>query len=306
MSVTVVGSANIDVVSRVERIPGPGETVLARSVTQVVGGKGSNQALAAARSGAETTFVCALGDDAGADLIARVHAASGVRLADRRTASPTGTAYITVDDQAENTIVVSSGANTDLAHLSDDDLRDVTRASVLLLQLETPLGAVQQAARAARVAGVTTVLNASPVVDGLVACLADVDVLLVNEHEVVQIAELVRDEPAGSVDQAAALLADRGHIVIVTLGADGVLLATRDTPPRRLAAFRVHAVDTTGAGDTFCGAFAAALARRTTDIDADALVSAIEWAGAAAALSVQTPGAEPSIPVEASIRHLLG
>jgi ribokinase len=281
--VVVVGSANIDQIFRVVAIPAPGETVLSTGFSTALGGKGQNQAVASARSGAPTTFVAALGTDAFATEVRTGLDADGIDGSLLRTvAAPTGTALIAVDDSGENTIIVEPGANGSLTELTEGDAAAIAAASVLVLQLEIPLQTVLAAARIARGPGTTTVLNAAPIRDLPEELLADIDVLVVNEHEA---AHLAPDGDAGTL----------APVVIVTLGAQGAVLHRRGLPDRHERAPRVTAVDATGAGDTFCGALAAALAGRTP------IEEAVRFAVTAASLSVQTAGAVPSIPLRAAI-----
>lgn len=280
-SVVVVGSANIDQVFRVAAIPAPGETVLSNGFSVALGGKGQNQAVAAARAGASVSFVCALGDDAFGGSIRAGLAADGIDVSGvREVAAPTGTALIAVDDSGENTIIVEAGANA-LLELRGPDEAALAAAEVLVMQLEVPLDTVSRAARIARAAGTRVLLNAAPIRDLPAALLADVDVLVVNEHEG---AYLARD---GDVSALAP-------IVIVTLGAAGAV-AYRAGAEVRVPAPRVSAVDATGAGDTFCGALAARLAEGV------ALEESLRFAVAAASLSVQRAGAVPSIPMRSEI-----
>jgi ribokinase len=295
MTVVVLGSANLDLVYRVERIPKPGETLLATGAEQHPGGKGNNQVIAAARAGADATFIAAIGSDAAGDTLAATLEQAGVRMLLRRVPERTGTALITVDAGAENTIVVDSGANATLLDLAAVERDAIAAADTLLLQLETPLATVLDAARVARAAGTATVLNAAPIQPLPEEMLANLDLLIVNEHEA---AVLAGGDPADPDALAATLLA-RVPALIITLGSAGALIATR-AGTERIAGLRVDAVDTTGAGDTFCGALAAVM----TDTSLSALVAASRFATAAAALSVQRPGAVPSIPVEAEIRAL--
>lgn len=296
MTVVVLGSANLDLVYRVERIPSPGETLLATGAEQHPGGKGNNQVIAVARAGADATFVAAIGTDAAGDTLAATLAEAGVRMLVRRVPERTGTALITVDAAAENTIVVDSGANATLRELTAGELAAIADADTLLLQLETPLETVQAAASAAHAAGTRTVLNAAPIQPLPDEMLAALDLLIVNEHEAAVLAE---GDPADPDALASALL-PRIPALIITLGAAGALIATREGR-ERIPGRKVTAVDTTGAGDTFCGALVAVLTGTTLP----ALVDAARFATAAAALSVQHPGAVPSIPHEAAIRALL-
>ncbi|MEQ1737178.1 MAG: PfkB family carbohydrate kinase, partial [Rhodoglobus sp.] len=190
-----------------------------------------------------------------------------------------------VDDSGENTIIVDSGANRLLVGLDESDAAAIASADVLALQLEIPLETVLEAAGLARATGTTVVLNAAPIRDLPAELLASLDVLVVNEHEAAHLAgdrewpDLTSDVP----------------VVVVTLGARGALLLRRDRDDVSVPAYPVKAVDATGAGDTFCGAFAAAVAEGT-DLEA-----ALRFAVAAASLSVETPGAVPSIPLRAAI-----
>jgi ribokinase len=289
-SVVVVGSANVDQVLRVARIPGPGETVLSHGLTIARGGKGQNQAVAAARAGADVSFVAALGDDGFGALTRDGLIADGVHTAAVRTAAlPTGTALIAVDDEGENTIIVEAGANA-LLSLEQDDRATITSARVLLLQLEIADQTVLDAAQTAHDAGVLVVLNAAPMRELPDALLAAVDVLIVNEHEA---ALLAAARPRHK-------LTDLVPVVVVTLGGAGAVLSRRGEAESRVAAPSVTVVDTTGAGDTFCGAFGAALA-----VGAE-LGAAVRFAVAAGSLAVETAGAVPSIPFRAAIDARLG
>lgn len=292
--VTVVGSANLDLVATAARLPGPGETVLGHGFTTACGGKGANQAVAAARAGARCRFVGAVGDDSfGAQLRAHL-AGAGVDVTQLRTVSgPSGVALIAVDDAAENLIVVAPGANATLTSLTGPDRAAVTTADVLLCQREVPLAAVTEAAVAGRQAGTVVILNAAPAGPLPAELLAAVDVLVVNEHEAAAVAGSVAD----SVDEAAlfgALLA-RVPRVVLTLGARGARYADRDGTRLAVPAPRIEAVDTTAAGDAFTGALAVAWAQDRPALDA------VRWACAAGAVCAQRPGAGPALPDRAQI-----
>lgn len=283
----VVGSANVDLVYRVGRLPAPGETVLAREAERHPGGKGNNQVIAVARAGVPAGFVVALGDDAHGDDLLGVLTECGVAVRARRVDAPTGTALIVVDDTAENTIVVDSGANATLTSLDDHDVAMIARAHVLLLQLEVPDSVVLAAARAARAAETLVVLNAAPyrpLPDELIGLL---DLLIVNEVEAAALGEQV--------------LARVGTHII-TLGAAGAQVCTPGAAPVTVPGMVVEAVDTTGAGDTFCGALVAALC------EANGIVEAARFAVVASALAVQRAGAVSSIPtrreIDATLRVL--
>ncbi len=293
--VVVIGSANMDIVFTLERAPSPGETVLADSAALYPGGKGLNQAVAAARAGAPTTFVGALGTDDHGDALAAVLAADGIG-ADlvRRSTAPTGQAFIVVDGNGENTIIVASGANATMLTLTSEARNAIAGAAVLLMQLELPLPIVLEAAAAARTAGTTVMLNAAPARQLPDELLDHLDYLIVNEHE----ACLVAGDD--DLDRASGALAARVPRLIVTLGSQGSVLYAGRAEAGRVAAPVVTAVDTTGAGDTYCGAFAAATAQGSE------LIVAAAFATTAAALSVQTLGAVPSIPTRARIQAMIG
>lgn len=287
--VCVVGSANVDQVYSLDRIPSPGETVLASGFATARGGKGQNQAVAAARAGATVAFIGAVGSDSFGDLTSAGLAEDGIDIAGlRRVASPTGTAIIAVDAAGENTIIVDSGANSTV-RVEDADRAAIAESDVLLLQLEIPLPTVLEAASSARAAGTTTILNAAPMAPLSRDVLDSVDVLVVNEHE----ADQLRAE--SGVDNLTQLVAT----VVVTLGGAGAELHARGAEVVRVPAPSVPVVDSTGAGDTFCGAFAAAVGEGSEPRDA------LRFAVAAASLSVQREGAVPSIPTRADIDDAL-
>lgn len=290
----MVGSANMDIVFTVERIPRPGETLLAHSLARYPGGKGLNQAVAAARSGGATTFIGALGADAHGDELLSTMVDAGIAAHHvRRVPTETGQAFIVVADSAENTIIVASGANAEMTALTPAERESISSSTVLLMQLELPLELVMEASRVAHDSDTTIMLNAAParaLPDELIDCL---DYLLVNEHE----ACLLGENP--TLAKASALLAARVPHLIVTLGAEGSILYRDGREVAAIPARQVEAVDTTGAGDTFCGAFATAIA------EGGSLEDAAEFATAASALSVQTVGAVPSIPSRSLIEATL-
>ena len=287
--VCVVGSANLDLVATTDRLPGPGETVMGFTYAEHAGGKGLNQAVAAARAGARTAFVGAVGDDdAARHLISVIDAESIDRSALMTIASaPTGRALIGVSSTAENSIIVVPGANSRLA--ADSVAPTAALARVVLVQLEVPLAVVHAALRAARAAGAITILNPAPAppVTLTSEILALCDVVIPNEHEV---------ELLGGRQRLLDLGA---RAVIVTLGARGSKLCLRDSPEVIVAAFEVDAIDTTAAGDAFCGSFAAAMAR------GDSIANAVRFASAAGALATTRHGAVPSLPTLNDIEALL-
>ena len=286
----VAGSANLDFVVRASHIPAPGETVLGRAFQTFPGGKGANQAIACARAGgAPTHMLLALGDDAFAQPLEASLADAGVVSHVVRTPdTPTGTAFICVSDDAENAITVAPGAN--LA-LQAKHLPPLAGFSHLLLQLETPLDSVTAYAQAAQAQGVQVVLNAAPAQLLPPALLATVDVLVVNEGELASVAQ-----HQGSVAECLERLTV--PCVVVTLGHRGCC-ARLNGQILLQAAFPVTPVDTTAAGDSFCGALTAALAQ------GHSLALAMQYGSAAGALACTRPGAQSSIPTHAEVQALV-
>lgn len=297
IEVVVVGSLNMDLVARAPRLPVPGETLMGRSFSTVPGGKGGNQAVAAARLGARTAMIGCVGDDAfGRELRAGLER-DGVDCAGVGVAPglSSGVALIVVDDDGRNGIVVVAGGNGQLAPADVDRQEAVLAgARVVALQLETPLATVEHAALRARALGRTVVLNPAParaLPEGLVACA---DYLVPNELEAAMLAGLPVDSVESAVEAARRLRARGAGSVLVTLGERGVVAVTVEGA-RHYPAEKVQAVDTTAAGDTFIGGFCAGLVRGRS------LPEAIGFAQAAAAISVTRPGAQTSIPFEREV-----
>lgn len=287
--IVVIGSINLDMITSVDRLPGPGETVRGSGFTTAAGGKGANQALAAARAGARVRMIGAVGKDGFAaealaclkdgkvDLsgISEIHAA-------------TGTAAILVDEAGENMIAVAPGAN-DSVLPGDLAKAFLKRGDVVLLQLEIPLQTVEAALDAARTAGALTVLNTAPFRSEAAGFLGKADYIVANETEFDLYGEALalagRDRPA----RMRAYAQKTGRAVVVTLGGDGVIAAT----PQdflEVPALKITPVDTVGAGDTFCGYLGAALSSGLP------LAAALERAAAAGSLACLKPGAQPAIP----------
>ncbi len=292
-SVVVVGSANIDLVLGVERIPGPGETVLSRHTARHPGGKGLNQAVAASRAGATVALVACVGADEHGDLVLETLAAERVDARGTlRVGLPTGTATVLVDAVGENSIVVTSGANLAAATLDDRAAALVAAARVLVLQLEIPLDRVLAAALHARASGVRVLLNAAPAAQLPEELLDVVDLLVVNQHEATVISGWSDPE------DAARALRHRVDEVVVTLGVEGALHVADDLV--RLPGRPARVVDTTGAGDAFVGTLAAGLAGGLGTAEA------LERAGVAGALATETGGAVPSLPLRSAIDERMG
>lgn len=296
--VVVVGSLNMDLVARVPRLPVAGETLAGHAFAQVPGGKGGNQAVAAARLGARVAMIGRVGGDAnGASLRAGLQA-QGVDCGALATcaATPTGVALILVDDEGRNEIVVIAGSNGELtpADIADNEAA-LAAADVVICQLETPLETVGAALAAGRRLGKTVVLNPAPASGPLPReWFALVDYLIPNEVEAAALTGLPVGSPAQAAAAAQALREQGARNVLITLGAAGVWAAL-ETGAAHVEAPRVVALDTTAAGDTFIGAFAAQLARRAP------LDAALRFAQRAAAISVTRAGAQPSIPTRAEV-----
>lgn len=326
--VLIAGSANLDFVVRAAHIPAPGETVLGRAFETFPGGKGANQAVACARAGgAATAMLLALGDDAFAMPLIDSLTQAQVQLHIVRTGAsmggdadsgvagiPTGTAFICVSDDGENAITVAPGANFCLA---PEHLPSLQGVSHLLMQLEIPLPTVLAYARAAKAHGVQVVLNAAPApAQALPAeLLALVDILVVNEGELAAIAATL-PEPVQPANMAcdplpptspptqhyaieAQLEALHMPCVVVTLGRKGCMALLDNKVRIEQAAYAVDVVDTTGAGDTFCGTLVAALSQ------GQAMADALRMASAAAALACTKMGAQTSIPEHSAVKRFM-
>jgi len=285
--ILVVGSLNMDLVVRTIRHPQIGETVIGHDFHTYPGGKGANQAVAVARLGCPVKMIGRVGADAfGQDLFSMITAEQVEnRYVFRDEQTATGVAFVTVDDDGRNTIVVASGAN---AHLSAEDINAAEEAfigaSLLLLQLEVPLSAVERAIDLARQNGAQIVLNPAPAQLLESDLLEQVDFLIPNQIELALLAG--QESTSASIDVLRSMGVEK---LVVTLGESGVLVVDNDGQ-EHIPAHQVQVVDTTAAGDAFAGAFAVALK------DGLSIKEAAEWGNAAGALAVTRPGAQPSLP----------
>ena len=297
--VCVIGSANMDMVVRAPTLPTPGETLLGESYRTFPGGKGANQAVAAARMGARVTMIGRVGADASGTELRKVLGREGVDLTAMRTAAgvSTGVALITIDAHGENTIVAVGGANL---LVSPEDIKGVAglirSAEVLLMQLEVPLDAVEAAAQLAHGAGRRVILNAAPARPLPDTLLRLLDVLIVNEAEAASLTKRPIDTAPEQL--AKALLALGPNAVIITLGKRGALVADA-SGTSTVPSVPVTATDTVGAGDAFCGTVAAMLAEDKT------LAHAVRVGCVAGALAATKPGAIPSLPTRAAVGEIL-
>ena len=300
----VFGSIGVDFVTRVAAIPAPGVTVVGPHFDVFAGGKGANQALAAARAGAKVALIGAVGEDARQNHALDLLAAAGVNLdhvqllEDERTQS----AFISIDAKGQNAITVALGCSLQ-AHAHWVPFDQMKSGDRLLVQRELPDAELIKVLRQAKAKGVTTILNAAPAAGFAPALLDDLDLLIVNEHEVIEVgAALGLAEAAHGNDPrraGAAIAKVRSLKVIVTLGAEGAILCD-GAQGESVAAFQVDVVDSTAAGDAFCGAFAAAL-----EAGHD-LHMAMRWGNGAGALACTRAGAQPSLPDQAAIKALIG
>ncbi|CBT76967.1 putative ribokinase [Glutamicibacter arilaitensis Re117] len=290
IQVTIVGSSNVDITALMARLPGPGETVLADSYQLSPGGKGANQALAAQLAGAATEFIGAVGNDSHSAIALGQLEDAGVKL-DRvaRTEQPTGVAIIQVDSAAENSIAVISGANSTVTAQAVQAAGAIE--GILVLQGEIPASGIKAAMDGATQ---RIVLNLAPVIELDREYLLKANPLVVNEHEAALILQQLDGSETMSTEAepviAQKLMAHGLASLVITLGANGCLVAEQGSGIQQLPAVKVKAVDTTGAGDAFTGAVAARLA------NGDDLVQAAEFAGKFAALTVQAHGAQASYP----------
>jgi ribokinase len=287
--IVVIGSINLDMITSVDRLPGPGETVRGSGFTTAAGGKGANQALAAARAGAKVRMIGAVGKDGfAAEALACLKDGKVDLSGVGEIHAATGTAAILVDEAGENMIAVAPGAN-DSVLPSDLAKAMLKHGDVVLLQHEIPLQTVEAALDAARTAGAITVLNTAPFQAKAAGFLGKADYIVANETEFDLYGEVLRLEGRDRPAHMRAYAQKTGRAVVVTLGGDGVIAAT----PQdflKVPALRIEPVDTVGAGDTFCGYLGAALGSGLP------LAAALERAAIAGSLACLKPGAQPAIP----------
>jgi ribokinase len=292
--VVVLGSINLDIQLYVTDLPTPGETVRCTNIRRGLGGKGANQAVAAARAGAATKFIGAVGEDKTIiDTLRATVPSLDLGGVTSIHGCETGQAYISVSGSGENQIVIVGGANE---RLSDHGNAQLTPQDVCLAQLEVPIAAIAGFFAAAERAGAMTVLNAAPASDDARSLIERVDILIVNETELAHFSHLasLSTHDIGAVMAAAQHLRHRSaQVIIVTLGAHGVLVVGDECT--HLPSRRVTAVDTTGAGDCFCGVLCAALA------DGQDVLAATLQANAAASLQVEREGTADAMPWRADI-----
>ena len=297
--ILVIGSSNTDMTVRSATLPKPGETVLGGDFRMGPGGKGANQAVAARLLGGEVTFVCKLGRDMFGEGASKHYESCGLDTSKILWSDkPSGVALITVDSKAENSIVVASGANADMTVTDIDSVADIIKSSgILLLQLEIPMDAVLHAAEIAYNAGVQVVLNPAPAAVLPAELLKCVSILIPNETEASAISGIDINNFETAAAAAERLKGMGVREVIITMGSRGSMVC--DGECTFVPAVKVNAVDTTAAGDTFCGGVCVALS------EGKALSEAVKFATAASSIAVQRPGAQDSVPSRCEVDKLL-
>ena len=297
--ILVIGSSNTDMTVRSATLPKPGETVLGGDFRMGPGGKGANQAVAARLLGGEVTFVCKLGRDMFGEGASKHYESCGLDTSKILWSDkPSGVALITVDSKAENSIVVASGANADMTVSDVDSVADIIKSSgILLLQLEIPIDAVVHAAEIAYNAGVQVVLNPAPAAVLPAELLKCVSILIPNETEASAISGIHINNFETAAAAAERLKGMGVREVIITMGSRGSVVCDGDCT--FVPAVKVNAVDTTAAGDTFCGGVCVALS------EGKDLLEAVKFATAASSIAVQRPGAQDSIPNRCEVDKLL-
>lgn len=297
--ILVIGSSNTDMTVRSATLPKPGETVLGGDFRMGPGGKGANQAVAARLLGGEVTFVCKLGRDMFGEGASKHYESCGLDTSKILWSDkPSGVALITVDSKAENSIVVASGANADMTVSDIDSVADIIKSSgILLLQLEIPMDAVVHAAEIAYNAGVQVVLNPAPAAALPAELLNCVSILIPNETEASAISGIDINNFETAAAAAERLKGMGVREVIITMGSRGSVVCDGDCT--FVPAVKVNAVDTTAAGDTFCGGVCVALS------EGKDLLEAVKFATAASSIAVQRPGAQDSVPNRCEVDKLL-
>lgn len=301
--VVVVGSLSQDLVVKAPRRPLKGETLRGTEFGMFAGGKGNNQAMSAARAGADVTMVGRVGADQFGDMLIETLNKNGVdsQFVFRDSEVGTGIAHITVDGEGDNSIVIVQNANL---RLCDDDVEKAREAiassAILLMQLEVSIETCIAAARVARQAGTKVALNPAPAPDDAklpAALLTQVDIFIPNQTEAEQLTGIAVKDQTGAREAAKALRLSGPTTVIITMGDQGAYLHS-DEISELIPTFSVNAIDTTAAGDAFCGALAAALAR------GEDMRAAVRWGCAAGALATTKMGAEPSLPTRKEIENI--
>lgn len=298
--ILVIGSSNTDLITKVKNFPAPGETIVGKEYMEAMGGKGANQAMAAHRLGGNVQFITSLGDDANGKNALAYYEEEGLNVSSSLIVKgiASGTAIIVVDEHGENNIIITPGANNKLSSTCLSSIESIIKeADILVLQMEVPYETVKEACALAKKNQTQVILNVAPAMPIDKDLLSNVDILVVNETE----AETISREKIENIGEEGVVntLLDMGvNTVVLTLGENGCFYKNGK---ERISsgAFEVDAIDTTAAGDTFCGALAAEIARGNSWEDT------LIFASAASALCVTRMGAQPSIPNEDEVRAFL-
>ena len=296
--VTIVGSLNVDTTLRIKRMPLPGETLAAEGKSSAAGGKGANQAVSAARSGAQTAFIGEVGKDNSGQMMLDEMKANGIDVAGIRENDQvgTGTASILLDENGQNSILIYGGANQQLSPTDVEAAKDkITAADFVVAQFETPQAATLRAFQLAKANGVTTILNPAPAQKIDPEVLKLTDLIIPNETESAELTGVIITDETSMLISAAKFAQMGVRNLIITVGAKGAFYCTQDGYSF-IPAFKVNAVDTTAAGDTFIGALSSQLKPDMSNIE-----KALVYAQRASSLAVQKMAALPSIPTREQI-----
>lgn len=300
--VTVLGSLNVDTILQIPRLPQPGETLAMTDQRSAGGGKGANQAISAARSGATTSFIGKIGDDENGRMMLSFLKDAGINTEQVTVSSKgTGQAFIMLQESGENSIIIYGGANQEIKDTDIENAREMIQSSdFIVTQFETPFDQATHAFKIAKEAGVVTVLNPAPAHKNVdPELLRNVDLITPNETEAEILTEIKVVDQITAHEAATRLQELGAKNVIITLGGKGAYFKTA-TEEKLVKAFKVHAIDTTAAGDTFLGALVSRLNKDFSNLE-----ESIIYASKASSIAVQKVGAIPSIPTEAQVKAAL-
>lgn len=300
--VTVLGSLNVDTILQIPRLPQPGETLAMTDQRSAGGGKGANQAISAARSGAATSFIGKIGDDENGRMMLSFLKDAGINTEQVTVSSKgTGQAFIMLQESGENSIIIYGGANQEIKDADIENAREMIQSSdFIVTQFETPFDQATHAFKIAKEAGVVTVLNPAPAHKNVDSeLLQNVDLITPNETEAEILTEIKVVDQITAHEAATRLQELGAKNVIITLGGKGAYFKTA-TEEKLVKAFKVHAIDTTAAGDTFLGALVSRLNKDFSNLE-----ESIIYASKASSIAVQKVGAIPSIPTEAQVKAAL-
>ncbi len=300
--IVVIGSSNVDMIMKMERLPQLGETVTDAEYTQVFGGKGANQAVGAARAGGDVTFITCVGNDPLAKTMVHNFKDDGMNTSHIFTEKdvPSGAALVMIGGKGDNYLSVAPGANYRLDRNKIDQVQPaLEQAEIIVMQYEIPADTIEYVMDKAASLNIPVMWNCAPAREFNRTYLAKIDYLIVNETEAAFLADIKADELANIEETADKLLKLGSRTVVITLGSKGSFVASQDGERFSVAAYPVQAVDTTAAGDVYCGALSVAL------VEKKPLRDAVKFASAAAALAVTKLGAQPSAPYRKDIENMM-